>query len=211
MSKNILVLGGTGGTGREVIAQALAAGHNVTALVRDSRRLAIVSDRLQVVQGDVTSEGPTLSDVVLDQDAVISVLGVGKSFSPNSLIQTSTPLIVRAMERHRVRRLIHTSAFGVGPTFGECPVVPRLFFRTLLRRVYLDKARGDDHVRASDLEWTIVYPALLTDGPKSGSCRAGEHLALRGFPSVSRADVAAFLLSQISDRTYVKKGVLITG
>ncbi len=202
---NILVLGATGGTGREVVSQALAAGHNVTALVRDLRRVQVVSDRLQVVQGDVTGEGPTLSDVVLGQDAVISVLGVGKSFTPNGLMAQSAPRVVSAMEKHGVQRLIHTSAFGVGPTLGDCPLVPRLFFHTLLRRVYHDKALGDESVLNSRLEWTIVYPAGLTDGPKTGHYRSGEHLALRGFPNVSRADVADFLLSQLTDRTYVPK------
>jgi putative NADH-flavin reductase len=206
---NILVLGATGGTGREVVSQALAAGHNVTALVRDLRRVQVVSDRLQVVQGDVTGEGPTLSDVVLGQDAVISVLGVGRSFTPNGLIAQSAPRVVSAMEKHGVHRLIHTSAFGVGPTLGDCPLVPRLFFHTLLRRVYHDKALGDESVLNSRLEWTIVYPAGLTDGPKTGHYRSGEHLALHGFPNVSRADVADFLLSQLTDRTYVRKGVLV--
>jgi putative NADH-flavin reductase len=206
---NILVLGATGGTGREVVSQALAGGHNVTALVRDHRRVQVVSDRLQVVQGDITGEGPTLSDVVLGQDAVISVLGVGRSFTPNGLMVQSASRVVSAMEKRGVQRLIHTSAFGVGPTLGDCPLVPRLFFHTLWRRVYHDKAMGDQCILNSRLEWTIVYPAGLTDGPKTGHYRSGEHLALRGFPNVSRADVADFLLSQISDRTYIRKGVLI--
>lgn len=206
---NILVLGATGGVGREVVKQALADNHNVTALVRDARRLPLVSDRLQVVQGDVTSEGPTLSDIVRGQDAVISALGIGKSFAPHGLIERSALLVVRAMERHGVARLIHTSAFGVGTTYADIPMMPRLFVRTLLRRVYRDKLKGDEGIQRSDLDWTIVYPAGLTDGPRTGRYRVGEHLALRGFPTVSRADVAEFLLRQVVDRTYVRKGVLI--
>jgi putative NADH-flavin reductase len=209
MSKNLLVLGATGGTGREVVSQALAAGHNVTVLVRDARRVPMVTDRLQVVQGDVTGESPTLSDVMLGQDAVISTLGVGRSFTPNGLMARSAPLIVEAMVRHGVTRLIHTSAFGVGPTYVDLPVLPRLFIRTLLRNIYRDKAMGDECIHRCELEWTIVYPAGLTDGPKTGHYRSGEHLPLIGFPSVSRADLADFLLSQISDRTYVRKGVLV--
>ena len=209
MSKNILVLGATGGTGREVMSQALAAGHNVTVLVRDVRQVPPAADRLQVVHGDVTSEGPTLSDVVLGQDAVISTLGVGKSFTPNGLMAQSAPLIVHAMTRHHVTRLIHTSAFGVGATYSQLPLFPRLFIRTLLRHVYRDKAIGDACIQGCDLDWTIVYPAGLTDGPKTGEFRSGEKLTLRGFPTISRADVASFLLAQIADRTYVRKSVLI--
>jgi putative NADH-flavin reductase len=209
MSKNILVLGGAGRTGREVVSQALAAGHNVTVLVRDPRRVPLASDRLQVVQGDVTAEGPTLSDVVLDQDAVISVLGRGQSFKPHGLLERSTPLIVQAMKHHHVTRLILTSAFGVGATYPQLPLLPRLFVRTLLRRIYRDKAMGEASLHGCDLDWTIVYPAGLTDGPQTGRFRSGEQLALRGLPTISRANVAAFLLAQIDDRTYIRKGVLI--
>ncbi|MGH9201059.1 MAG: NAD(P)-dependent oxidoreductase [Vicinamibacterales bacterium] len=205
---NILVLGATGGVGRQVVSQALAESHNVTALVRDTRRITTVSDRLQVVQGDVTADSPTLSDVVRGQDAVICALGV-PSLTPHRLIERSAPLIVRAMERHGVRRLIHTSAFGVGGTYADVPLLPRLFIRTLLRRVYGDKAKGEESIHGSDLDWTIVYPAGLTDGPRTGRCRAGEHIALRGLPTISRADVAEFLLKQIADRTYVRKDILI--
>ncbi len=209
MSKNILVLGATGRTGRHVVSQALAAGHNVTALVRDARHMPVTSDRLQVVQGDVIDEGPTLSDVVLGQDAVISALGRGQSFAPHALFERSTPLVVHAMRRHRVTRLIHTSAFGVGATYPQLPLLPRLFVRTLLRHIYRDKALGEECIHGCDLDWTIVYPAGLTDGPQTGRFRSGEQLALRGLPTISRADVAAFLLAQIEDRTYIRKGVLI--
>ena len=206
---NVLILGGTGGVGREAVSQTLAAGHTVTTLVRDPRRMPLASDHLQVVEGDVTAEGPTLSDVVRGQDAVICALGIGKSFAPNRLLQRSMPLVVRAMDRHGVRRLIHTSAFGVGATYAQIPLLPRLFVRTLLRRVYRDKALGDESVHRSNLEWTIVYPAGLTDGPRTSRYRAGEQLDLKGFPTVSRADVAEFLVKQIADRSYLRKDVLI--
>jgi putative NADH-flavin reductase len=209
MSKNLLVLGATGGTGREVVSQALAAGHNVTALVRDLRQLPIESDRLQVVQGDVTSAAPTLSDVVLGQDAVISALGRGQSFEPKRLIEQSLPLIVAAMTRQGVTRLIHMSAFGIGETYADLPLFPRLFVNTLLRKIYRDKTLGEACVHTCDLEWTVVYPAGLTNGPRTGRYRVGEHLDLRGFPTVSRADVAEFLLSQVTDRTYLRKGVMV--
>lgn len=206
--KNILVLGASGGTGREVVAQALAKGHNVTAFVRDARRAPAMSDRLQVVLGDVTSHRPTLSDAVRGQDAVICALGVD-GFAPNGLMERSVPLILRAMEHHRVSRLIYTSAFGVGATFSSAPLLPRIFIRTLLRRVYRDKAIGEACIHDSALDWTIVYPTGLTGGPRTSHYRIGEQLSLHGFPTIARADVAEFLVEQISDWTYVRKGVLI--
>jgi hypothetical protein len=113
------------------------------------------------------------------------------------------------MTRHHVPRLIHTSAFGIGDTYADLPLFPRLFVRTLLRNIYRDKSEGERGLPACDLDWTVVYPAGLTDGPRTGRYRVGEHLPLRGLPTVSRADVAEFLLSQVGDRTYLRKGVLI--
>jgi uncharacterized protein YbjT (DUF2867 family) len=88
-------------------------------------------------------------------------------------------------------------------------LLPRVFIATLLRDVYRDKQVGEQAILASDLDWTIVYPVGLTDGPRSGRYRVGERLSLKGFPRISRGDVAEFLLRQVEDRTYIRKGVLI--
>jgi uncharacterized protein YbjT (DUF2867 family) len=114
------------------------------------------------------------------------------------------------MDAHGVRRLIFTSAFGVGDTYRDVPMVPRIFIRVLLQDIYRDKALGEAALRASGLDWTLVYPTGLVDGPAIGHCRAGERLSLRGFPRIARADVASFLLTQLDDQTYVRKGVLIS-
>jgi uncharacterized protein YbjT (DUF2867 family) len=205
----ILVLGATGGTGRHVVDQALQQGHLVSVLARDPQRLAAVPSGLRIFTGDATSDGPALGAAMDDQDVVISALGRGKSFKSNALLAQSMQRVVRAMKVGGVRRLIVTSAFGVGDTYRDAPFLPRVFIRTLLRDVYRDKEAGEVHVRGSDLDWTLVYPTGLSDRPFTGRWRAGERLALRGFPLVSRADVAAFLLSQIDDTDYVRKGVLI--
>jgi putative NADH-flavin reductase len=208
-SKRVLVLGATGGTGQQVVAQAIQLGHTVTALVRDPRRVTLVSDHIRVLTGKITDD-TALAVAMRDQDVVISTLGVGKSFKSHGLISQSVTGIVRAMRDHGVRRLIFTSAFGVGDTFGDLPLIPRIFARTLLRDVYRDKAAGEATLRASNLDWTVVYPAGLSDRPATGRYRTGEHLALRGFPMIARADVAAFLLSQVEDTSYLRKGVLIS-
>ena len=207
--RRILVLGGTGGTGQQVISQALQRGHEVTAFVRSPQRLTITNDRLRVLAGSV-DDSRALADAVRDQDAVISTLGAGRSFKSGDLISQSMPRIVAAMENHGVHRLIFTSAFGVGHTHGDVPLIPRLFIRLLLRDIYRDKAAGEATLRDSGLDWTLVYPSGLVDGAAVGHCRAGEHLSLSGFPRISRADVASFLLTQIDDRTYVRKGVLVS-
>ena len=206
----LLVLGATGETGQQVVAQALSRGLAVTAFVRDSARLGITSDRLLVRVGSITSDQSLLSSAMLGQDAVISVLGVGKSFKSGGIIAQAVPRILASMQGAGVRRLVFTSAFGVGETFRDVPAMPRLFIRTLLRDVYRDKEAGEMALRSSLSDWTIVYPAGLVNRPATGQFRVGERLDLRGFPTIPRADVAAFLLDQLDDMRYVRKGVLIS-
>ncbi len=207
--KKLLVLGASGGTGREVVRQALEQGHEVTALVRHPERLP-AAEGVRVIVGDVLRDRDALESAVRAQDAVISALGVGKSLRSGGLIARSTPAIVQVMQRLGVRRLIVTSAYGVGDTWRDVPAVPRFFIRTLLRDLYVDKAIGERPLRASGLDWTLVYPVTLTNGPRTGRYRAGERLTLRGFPTISRADVADFLLTQVEDRRYIRKGVLVS-
>jgi putative NADH-flavin reductase len=208
--KRVLVLGATGGTGRQVVSQALLQGHVVTVLVRNPERLSTPPERLQVLQGSVTDDGPALAAAVRAQDVVISTLGVGNSLRSSGLMTRSVPAIVRAMESQGVRRLIFTSAYGVGATRGDVPALPRLLMWLLFRDLYADKEAGEAALRRSKLEWTIVYPVTLTNGARTGHYRVGERLDLHGFPRVPRADVADFMLRQVHDRTYVGKGVLIS-
>jgi putative NADH-flavin reductase len=209
-TRKILVLGATGPTGRQVVSQALQQGHQVTAFVRKPGRMSITHDRLRLVTGDVTEESPGLRSAVRGQDAVISALGVGLSFRSHDLITRSMPRIIAALESEGVRRLIFTSAFGVGSTWIDVPRLPRIAIRLLLWDVYADKAAGEEVLRRSQLDWTLVYPVGLTHGGKTGRYRVGERLRLRGMPLISRADLAAFLLAEIEGPTYVRKGVLIS-
>jgi len=209
-AKRILVLGATGGTGREVVDQALEQGHAVTALARHPERMQRSHERLRFVAGDVTQPGGALSEAVRGQDAVISALGQGLRLRSENLFARSTPRILEAMELEGVRRLIVTSAYGVGVTWRDVPWVPRILVRLFLWDLYADKEAGERTLQQSALDWTIVYPTALTSGPRTGRYRVGERLALRALPRISRADLAAFLLTQIEDRTYIRKGVLIS-
>jgi putative NADH-flavin reductase len=210
MGSKVLVIGATGPLGRQVLTQALEKGHVLTAFVRNPDSLSAASERLRVVKGDVTRDDAALRDAMAGQDAVISTLGVGKSFKPGGLIAEGVPRILSAMEEKGVSRLIFVSAFGVGETYRDAPLIPRVFIRLLLRDIYRDKVAGEELIRRSGLDWTIVYPSGLTDAPASGAYRVGERLALRGLPTISRSDVAAFLVKQIEDPTHLKKGVLIS-
>ena len=213
LRRNVLVLGATGRTGQQVVAQALELGHTVTALVRDPTRLktqGLSPERLRILTGDMNGDDSALTQAMQGQDVVVSTLGVGKSFSSAGLIARSVPRIIEQMAAQGVHRLIFTSAFGVGATYRDVPLVPRIFIRVLLGDIYRDKLAGEMQLRESALDWTVVCPTGLMDGPASGRYRVGERLVLRGLPRIARADVAAFLLGQIDDLTFVRKQVLIS-
>jgi putative NADH-flavin reductase len=201
----ILVLGVTGHTGYQVAAQALAQGHAVTALVRNAAALPITDERLRVVTGDTTRDQAAVAEAVRGQDVVVSALGRRNTFKSEHLIERSMRVVVPAMEAAGVRRLILVSAFGVGESHRDAPLLPRIIYRSLLRDIFADKRAGEDQVKRSGLDWTIVYPVLLTDGPLTGKYRAGERLALRGMPKISRADVAHFILTEAATGAFVRK------
>ena len=207
--KKLLILGATGGTGQQLLAQALEAGHEVTVFARSPDKIQVQHDRLQVVAGTVTDDGAMLSQAVRGQDAVISALGRGMSLKSTSLIQRSIPVVLSAMQTHRVRRLIFTSAIGVGDTVRHAPLFSRIMIRLLLRDIYADKAAGEALIRCSGLDWTLVQPAQLTNGPLTRRYRVGERLELRGIPKIARADVAHFILSQLDDTAYIGKVALV--
>jgi putative NADH-flavin reductase len=206
----LLVLGATGGTGLEVLRQGLAQGHDVTAFVRDPAKLPVTDARLQVIAGTLPADAAPLEAALSGGDAVVCSLGVRNAFKSGGLIANAMRVLVPAMERARVRRLLLVSANGVGETYAHSPLLPRIMYRLLLGDIFADKAAGEAIVRASSLEWTIAYPVLLTDGPRTGQYRAGEALGLRGMPKIARADVADFLLRELSARAFVRKGVVLS-
>jgi len=207
-ARNLFVLGATGRTGQHLVSQALEQGHTVTAFVRDPARLKVAHERLQVSGWSSADNAAQVGDLMRGHDAVISTLGV-PAFKSGGFIERSVRTLVPAMERAGVRRLIFASAFGVLDSH-DLPFVPRTMQRLLLGDVYADKAAGEAIIRASRLDWTLVYPSMLSSGPRTGRYRVGERLALRGLPKISRADLAEFLLTQVDDATNVRKGVLVT-
>jgi putative NADH-flavin reductase len=203
----LLLLGATGPTGRQLLSQALELGHAITALARSPEKLN-AEDHLVVRAGDAT-DPESLDAAVAGQEAVLSALGVRSPLGDN-LIAPSLRALVPAMQQHGVRRLIWLSALGVGQTRDQAPAMLRLPFSTILRRIGRDKAAGEDYLRSSDLEWTLVYPPALTNGPRTGSYRSGETVNVRGLPRISRADVAEFMLAQLENTAYLRKNAIVT-
>ena len=204
----LLVLGATGGTGRQVVSQALAAGHTVTAYVRKAMSTA-EAQGARIASGDAAS-ATALERAVAGQDAVVSALGRGTSLSSENLMSRSMRALAPIMARCEVPRLIFLSAHGVGASRADVPLVPRLFHSLLLRDIFADKQAAEDYLRTTRLEWTVVQPVALTDGPHTGNYRAGERLELRGIPKIARADVADFILAELREPAYVRKSVVIS-
>jgi putative NADH-flavin reductase len=206
----ILVFGATGPTGKQVVTQAFSQGHTVTAFVRKPELLPIVDPRLRLIVGDTTGDSSTIAEAVRDQDFVISALGRGQKLKSENLIARSMRLIVPAMEQLRVRRLIMMSAFGVGESHTEAPLIPRIIYRAFLKDLFADKKAAEDRVRLSSLDWTIVRPVMLTHGPLTGNYRVATRLDLKGVPKISRADVAHFMLAEATGRAFVRKTAAIS-
>ena len=204
----LLILGATGKTGRQLVTQALEKGHTVTILARDRSKVGIQHERLHVAEGDVTNNA-ALGEAMRDQDAVISALGRGLSFNSEHLMEQSVPGILATMQTHGIRRLMFTSAMGVGDTYRDAPVMPKIFFRTLLRGIYTDKAIGERMIRNSALEWTIVQPVQLNDRPLTKNYRAGESVPVSGMPQISRADTAHFILDRLHDPSTIGKTLIL--
>jgi putative NADH-flavin reductase len=200
----LLILGATGLTGRQLVRQALDAGHSVAALVRDPRK---VTDSIEVVQSDAANSS-AVAGAVRGRDAVLSALGTSKSFKGGIMTRAVTVLLP-AMEQAGVKRLLLVSAFGVGESFNEASAIQKFFFRSVLRSIYADKEKADAMIQASALQWTIARPVALTNGPRTGKYRVGEHLQLSGFPKVSRADVADFMIRELTEQAWVRKTVAI--
>ena len=212
----LLVFGATGPTGLQVLAQALQQGHEVSAFVRSplARSAGIPQGldvaRVGVFDGSVTDDPAAVAEAVRGQDAVICALGRRNSFKSEHLIERSMRNIVPGMERHAVRRLILVSAMGVGASHRDAPRLPRIMYRLLLADIFADKLAAEHYLGQSSLDWTVVYPVLLTNGPRTGRYRVGERLALRGVPVISRADVADFILRQLRDAAFSRKIAVIS-
>ena len=205
----LLVLGGTGGTGRHLVQQALDANHEVTVLVRDRARISTQHPRLQIVIGDA-SDTSAIAEAAKGKDAVLSALGRGYSFRSQHLMARCVPCMIEGMRAAGIKRLVFTSAFGVGDTYADAPLVPKIFFNTLLRGIYADKLIGERAIRSSDLDWTIVQPSQMTNGPLRQQYRSGEHVPMKGTTQISRADTAHFILRCLNDPSTVRKTLVVS-
>ncbi len=197
---NLAIFGASGGTGRRLVEQALAAGHHVTVLVRTPAAFTEPHERLHIVQGDVR-QADQVAAVVDGQDAVLSALGPHER-GPVTLCTEAITNILAAMTRHGVRRLVALSAYGARESH-DGGLYNGLLWR-MQKEKMVDKERMEGLIAHSAVDWTVVRPSALTNGPHAPHYRTGTDLRIKVTSRISRADVADFMLQQVTDTTYLR-------
>ncbi len=207
----IIVFGATGGIGRLLVEKAIAQAHTVTAFVRDPAQLEARTG-LRVIVGDVV-DTEAVADAMDGQRAVLSALGA-RSLKIEPVLANALPNILHGMRQHYVERIIVVGAAGAVPGAGkyQTPLSNLLFAlikRTLLRHPMADQAAQERLLAASEMDYTIVRPPRLTDGPATGNyCVLPDSLPSSG-RRISRADVADFMLQQLDDPRFHHRGVYL--
>jgi putative NADH-flavin reductase len=201
----ILIFGASGATGRNLVSQAIDQKHIVSVFVRDPSRLRIDGDRIRIFKGDV-SVYESVENAITNQDAVLSALGALSPLKRDFTLINGVRNITTAMMRRDVRRFIYQSFLGVSEHRSELGFLINNIFPILLRNVIVDHEAKEDVIVNSNLDWTIVRCPQLTNHSFTGSYRDGEHITPASlFPSISRADVADFMLRQLTDDKYLHK------
>jgi len=209
----VLIIGASRGIGLETVKAALQAGHSVRALARSAGRIPVDHPKPEKMAGDAL-EVATVKRALTGVDVVIQSLGVAAApeiiFKPTRLFSAATRVLVTAMEEAQIKRLICVTSFGAGDSRGYGGFLYNVGFHLLVGRIYDDKDVQERIVRRSKLEWMIVRPVILTNGPKTNAYRAV--VDPRGWRCgfISRADVADFLVKQIEDDAFLRKTPVLT-
>ena len=200
----VIIFGSTGTIGKLLVQQALELGHDVTAFVRDPQKLPqLKNERLTVFKGDVM-ELSQVNNATKGQEVVICSLGAGRK---GIVRAAGTKHIVKAMQENGVNRLICQTSLGNGDSKGNLNFFWKyIMFGWFLKDAFQDHEQQEKHIFASGLDWTIVRPAAFTDGKLTGHYKHGfsaDDKTLR--LKISRADVALFMLMQITDHRYIRQ------
>jgi len=193
----LFVIGATGRTGREIVEQALARGHHVTAFVRSPESITLKNERLTVIKGNAMDENE-LFNAMQNHEAVLSALGPRKPFKPSSLLHDSALATTRAMNRSGVKRLVVLSAAA------HFPGIPNRIVSLILRDHMRDSRAMEEIVQTSGLDWTIARPPRLTEEDDT-TYRSREGAAPKMGFSLSRKAVAAFMLDAIEQEKHFHK------
>ena len=203
----VLIVGAGGKTGRAVVEQAVAAGHEVTAFVHHADGYDVAGVR--VAQGDATDRD-TVEAAVAGQDAVLDTVGGKIPYRETTLEASAAGAIIAAMTRHGVRRLVVTSLLGEGESKENASFFyERLLLPTFLRGANKDKAAMESAVESSGLDWVILRPPVLTNGPAKGNVQVFDPESDKKAHKLTRADLAAFMVAQLTSDEHLHQAVTI--
>ncbi len=203
----ILVLGGSRGIGREIVRQGLARGLAMRAYARHPEDLGLDDPALELVAGDATDPA-ALAGALEGVDAVAMALGVRlgpqTTLRPVTLFSEATRALLDAIgARGGPRRLVAVTGFGAGDSRAKVSLLERIPFQLVFARAYDDKSRQEEMIEASGLDWTLVRPTILTNGPASQRYKVLEHPSEWRNGMISRADVADFVLRCLTEGSHV--------
>jgi putative NADH-flavin reductase len=205
----MIVIGANRGVGRYVVEHALNTGHEVTAAVRTPSSMTLAHERLRVVQCDAL-DASQVEGAVAGHDSVFVTLGEA-SRGPTTLYSDAAKAVTTAMSRAGVKRLVFLSNFGVlnerGRGLGQSMLL--MMVKGMIRHTLDDHRRAIEILQASEQEWTAVRAMPLTNGAATGMYRIDpDGLPPKG-SSISRADVAAFMLREAEHRNFVRRAPAI--
>ena len=210
----VVIVGASGGCGAQLVTQAKERGHEVTAVVRSTNKWKAPAG-VKVIVGALTSPA-ILREALRGQDVVLSALGLrlpgiapwAKPEVPDFLTK-STPALIEAMKAENIKRLIAISAGGVGDSNEKVPGVFRIFIKTTaLRHAYAELEVMERLLLQSGLDVCICRPTGLTDGPRTGQAKVCS--TFQGRATISRADVAAWMLDELEKPSFAQKTPMIS-
>jgi putative NADH-flavin reductase len=211
---NIAIFGATGATGKLLTERSLAAGHTVSALVRNPDKFAF-KDKVRIVQGSAF-DPDAIAETLIGADAVLSALGAKSPFKNEDVLPRAVPLIVAAMQQQGVKRIIALGSAGALTTsLDKQPlyrrwIVQKIVYNIFLKYPVIEQISQYKTLSNSHLDWTMVMPPMLSNAPGRGHFRIdGEALPRNGM-QISRSDVADFMMQQLTSPQWLRKGVYIT-
>lgn len=194
----IIVFGATGGVGQSVVNQAVESGFEVTAFVRTPEKLKTTHEKLTVIKGDAFNQ-EEVSAAIAGHDAVISCLGSSQGMKKSTELQDMVKNIVAGMQEHGVKRIVYTASAGI---YNELPGISGKLMMGMLKNALTDHRAATDWIESHGLNYTIVRPMGLTNGPFSGQYREAAEGVPEKAKSISRADVAHFIIKSLNDPQY---------
>jgi len=199
----IAIIGGSRGTGLAVAREALERGHEVVIVSRTDPRL--IQDKVRWLGGDAR-DSTVLERALQGCSATVTALGVSQTWRDTWLFSQAAAALVRAMQSAGLKRTVLVTGLGAGDSRGHQGwLYDNVLFPVLLERSYRDKDRAEAVFQKSDLNWTVVRPGRLTNGPKKGKVEALLTPETYRYGSISRADVAAFVLDCVEKASFLRQ------